>query len=49
MRQTRKIHHIARPIYGSTNDITITYNDTYPREAHEICIDLIIVMAALNF
>jgi hypothetical protein len=29
---TRKIHHISRPFYGATNDITITYNDTYPRE-----------------
>ena len=29
---TRRIHHVSRPFYGATNDITITYNDTYPRE-----------------
>ena len=29
---TRRIHHISRPFYGATNEITITYNDTYPRE-----------------
>ena len=28
----RRIHHVSRPFYGATNDITITYNDTYPRE-----------------
>ena len=28
---TRRIHHISRPFYGATNDITINYNDTYPR------------------
>ena len=28
----RKIHHVSKPFYGATNDITITYNDTYPRE-----------------
>ena len=29
---TRKIHHISQPFYGATNDITITYNETYPRD-----------------
>ena len=29
---TRRIHHVSRPFYGATNDITINYNDTYPRE-----------------
>ena len=33
---TRKINHISRPFYGrtdgATNDITIIFNDTYPRE-----------------
>ena len=28
----RRIHHVSKPFYGATNDITITYNDTYPRE-----------------
>jgi hypothetical protein len=29
---TRRIHHVSRPFYGATNDITITYNDSYPRD-----------------
>jgi len=29
---TRRIHHVSNPFYGATNDITITYNDTYPRD-----------------
>jgi hypothetical protein len=29
---TRRIHYVSRPFYGATNDITINYNDTYPRE-----------------
>ena len=29
---SRMIHHVSKPFYGATNDITITYNDTYPRE-----------------
>jgi hypothetical protein len=29
---TRRIHHISRPFYGATNDITITYNGSYPRD-----------------
>ena len=29
---TRRIHHVSRPFYGATNDITITYNDSYPRK-----------------
>ena len=31
---TRRIHHVSRPFYsgGATYDITITYNDSYPRE-----------------
>jgi hypothetical protein len=24
--------HISKPFYGATNDITITYEDTYPIE-----------------
>ena len=27
----RRIQHISKPFYGATNDITITYNDNYPR------------------
>ena len=27
---TRRIHHISKPFYGATNDISITYQDTYP-------------------
>ena len=29
---TRRIHHISNPFYGATNDITISYNDNYPRK-----------------
>ncbi len=29
---THRIHHVSRPFYGATNDITITYNDSYPRD-----------------
>ena len=29
---TRRIHHVSRPFYGATNDITITNNDSYPRD-----------------
>ena len=29
---TRRIHHISTPFYGATNDITISYNDNYPRK-----------------
>jgi len=29
---TRRIHHVSRPFYGATNDISITYNDPYPRD-----------------
>jgi hypothetical protein len=29
---TRRIHHVSRPFYGATNDISITYNDSYPRD-----------------
>ena len=29
---TRRIHHVSRPFYRATNDITITYNDSYPRD-----------------
>ena len=28
----RWYHHVSRPFYGATNDITITYNDSYPRD-----------------
>mmetsp|Transcript_31718 Transcript_31718/g.43515 ORF Transcript_31718/g.43515 Transcript_31718/m.43515 type:complete len:434 (-) Transcript_31718:776-2077(-) len=28
----RRIHHVSDPFYGATNDITITYNDTYPMQ-----------------
>ena len=27
----RRIQHICKPFYGATNDITVTYNDNYPR------------------
>ena len=27
----RRIQYISRALYGATNDITITYNDNYPR------------------
>ena len=26
------IMYLVRPFYGATNDITITYNDSYPRD-----------------
>jgi hypothetical protein len=29
---TRRIHHVSQPFYGATNDISITYNDSYPRD-----------------
>ena len=29
---TRRIHHVSQPFYGATNGISITYNDSYPRE-----------------
>ena len=29
---TRRIHHVSRPFNGATNDISITYNDSYPRD-----------------
>ena len=29
---TRRIHHVSRPFYGATSDISITYNDPYPRD-----------------
>ncbi len=28
----RRIHYISKAFYGATNDITITYNDNYPRQ-----------------
>ena len=30
VEHTRRIQHISKPFYGATNDITITYQDTYP-------------------
>ena len=27
---SKRIHHISKPFYGATNDITITYQDSYP-------------------
>jgi hypothetical protein len=29
---SKRIHHISKPFYGATNDITITYQDSYPRK-----------------
>jgi hypothetical protein len=29
---TRRIHHVSQPFYGATYDISITYNDSYPRD-----------------
>ena len=30
VEHTKRIQHISKPFYGATNDITITYQDTYP-------------------
>ena len=30
VEHSRRIQHISKPFYGATNDITITYQDTYP-------------------
>ena len=32
VEHTKRIQHISKPFYGATNDITITYQDTYPME-----------------
>jgi hypothetical protein len=32
VEHTKRIQHISKPFYGATNDITITYQYTYPME-----------------
>jgi hypothetical protein len=32
VEHTKRIQHISKPFYGATNDVTITYQDTYPMQ-----------------
>ena len=46
---TRRIHHVSRPFYGATNDISITYNDSYPMYIKIECFALMIARGSYFF